>query len=67
MATLTTSACGVFEAVGVIQCRVEVMIGAAPESSTERRPLRMRWMQDMDLNGRSIMQIHWVEDVDGAE
>jgi hypothetical protein len=57
MATLITNACDVFETVGVIQSRVEVMIADARETSTERKPLRMRWMRDADLEGRSIMRI----------
>ena len=53
----------VFEMVGVIQPREEVTIGEAQEAGPERNPLSMRWAPEADLDGPSIMRIHWVEDI----
>jgi hypothetical protein len=64
MATLLANAHNVFETIGVIQPRIEPTIGEARNPCTECRPLRMRWMPDTDLEGRRIMRIHWVEDVE---
>jgi len=49
--------------VGVIQPREEVTIGEAQEAGPERNPLSMRWAPEADLDGPSIMRIHWVEDI----
>jgi hypothetical protein len=67
MATLIANDCGVLDTAGVVQSRVVVMIGEARETGTERKPLRMRWVRDTDLEGQSIMRIHWVDVVDCAE
>jgi hypothetical protein len=61
MATLITNACDGIETVGVIQSRVEVMIGEARETFAKRKPFRMRWICDTDIEGRSIMRMHWGE------
>ncbi len=43
------------------------LCSAEPASSSERKVLRIQWTPDTDSKGRSIMRLHWVEEVERAE
>jgi hypothetical protein len=62
MATLTAITYNSFEPIFEIEPRIEGTLGRARDQGSGRKPLRMHWGRETDLNGRSILQSHWVKD-----
>ncbi|PSH05419.1 MAG: hypothetical protein CXZ00_01635 [Acidobacteria bacterium] len=62
MATITVFAQNLFEIIGLIQPRIEVMVREAPENGAGSAPLRMQWVRGTDSDGRRILRVEWVED-----
>jgi hypothetical protein len=62
MATLTAVASNLFETIGLVQPCIQVMVREPMECPADRQPLRMRWVRELDSNGRKVTRIQWVED-----
>jgi hypothetical protein len=60
MATFTAITHNVFQAIGLVRPRIEVMV-REPADYSEQRPLRMHWVRDFDAEGRKIMRIQWLQ------
>ncbi|HUO59233.1 MAG TPA: hypothetical protein VMU24_01105 [Candidatus Acidoferrales bacterium] len=68
MATLTAIAYNVFEVIGIAQPRIEVMVREPLEyECSARQPLRMQWVREKDSDGRNIMRVRWVEDIERSD
>jgi hypothetical protein len=62
MATITAIAFNLFETIGLVQPRIEI-IGREPEEHDfESKPLCMQWVHEADSTGRKVIRIRWVED-----
>jgi hypothetical protein len=62
MATVTAIAFNLFETIGLVQPRFEI-IGREPEEhDAESKPLQMQWVREADSAGRKVIRIRWVED-----
>jgi hypothetical protein len=61
MATLTAITYNVFQAIGLVRPRIEVVV-REPAEYTVHKPIRMQWVRETDAQGRKIMRIRWVED-----
>jgi hypothetical protein len=62
MASLTAIAFNLFETIGFVQPCMEVMVRETTECSVGLQPLRMRWVHELDSNGRRVTRIQWIED-----
>ena len=62
MAAITVFAHDLFETIGIVQPRIEVMVREATEFSSERAPLRMQWVRSTDSEGRKVLRIQWIEE-----
>jgi hypothetical protein len=62
MATLTAVAFNLFETIGFVQPCIQVMVRETTEYSVGLQPLRMRWVRELDSNGRRVTRIQWIED-----
>lgn len=61
MATVSAIAFNLFETIGLVQPRIEVMVREPAECTLERQPLRMRWVHEVDSTGRKVLRIQWTE------
>ena len=52
MATFTAITFNLFETIGLVQPRIQVMVREPVECTVERKPLRMQWVHEVDSNGR---------------
>jgi hypothetical protein len=64
MAAITVFAYNLFETIGIVRPRIEVMVREATDRCTERKPLRMQWVRGADSEGRKVLRIQWVEDAE---
>ena len=62
MATITAIAFNLFETVGLVQPRIQVMVREPEEYVAGRAPLRMQWVREVDSNGRRVLRIQWTAD-----
>lgn len=62
MATFTAITFNLFEPIGLVQPCIPVMVREPMECTFERQPLRMRWVHEVDSNGRGILRIQWTAD-----
>jgi hypothetical protein len=62
MATVTAIAFNLFETIGLVQPRIEVVVREPGQCVVERQLLRMHWAHETDSNGRRVIRIRWVED-----
>jgi hypothetical protein len=62
MASFTAIAHNLFETIGLVQPRIEVMVRETTEYTSDRKPLRMQWVRDVDFNGRRVIRIQWKEE-----
>jgi hypothetical protein len=67
MATITEIAFNLFETIGLVQSRIEVLIREPEVCVVERKPLRMQWVHEVDSTGRKVIRIRWVEDMKCGE
>jgi hypothetical protein len=62
MATVSAIAANLFETIGFVRPRIEVMVRETAKYTGDRQPLRMHWVHDVDCNGRRVIRIQWTED-----
>jgi hypothetical protein len=62
MASFTAIASNLFETIGLVQPRIEVMIRDSTECLADSGPGRMHWVHEVDSNGRRVIRIQWIED-----
>ena len=62
MATVTAIAFNLFETIGLVQPRIEVMVREPVECNDKREPLRMHWVREVDSSGRRVLRIRWSAD-----
>ena len=62
MATITAIAFNLFETIGLVQPRIEIIGRESEEHDVESKPLCMVWVHEADSTGRKVIRIRWVED-----
>ena len=60
MATIAAIAFNLFETIGLVQPRIEIIVREPEERDVERKPLRMQWVHETDSTGRKVIRIRWV-------
>ncbi len=60
MASLAAIAYNVFESIGIVSPRIEVVVrDGQPDEAPNNK--RMEWAHETDSNGRRVLCIRWVE------
>lgn len=62
MATVTAITFNLFETIGLVQPRIELMIREPEQCVADRKPLRMQWVHRVDSSGRKVIRIQWTAD-----